>query len=81
ILLYFARLFREKLAREWSHVWDELVSCVSELYPEELLDDVKRAYEEDLVDPGYIGFEDIERDLAMGKDQVLAKLADDPNRR
>ena len=78
---YFERLFRSKLAREWSHVWDTLVSSTSDLYPAELLDDIQRAYEEDLVDPGYIGFDDVKRDLAMGKDQALARLADDPNRR
>jgi Protein of unknown function (DUF1186)/SEC-C motif len=81
IVSYFASLFRGKLVRQWSHVWDTLVSYSSDLYPTELLDDIERAYEDGLVDPGYIGFDDIKRDLAMGKDQVLARLADDPHRR
>ena len=81
IVSYFERLFRGRLAREWSHVWDALVSYTSDLYPAELLDDIERAYEEGLVNPGYIGFGDVKRDLAMGKDQVLARLADDPNLR
>ena len=81
IVSYFARLFRGKLAREWSHVWDALVSYTSDLYPAELLDDIERAYEEGVVDPGYIGFDDVKRDLAIRKDQVLARLADDPNLR
>jgi len=78
---YFASLFRGRLVRQWSHVWDVLVSCSSDLYPAELLDDIERAYEDGLVDPRYIGFDDVKRDLAMGKDQVLARLADDPHRR
>ena len=81
IVSYFAGLFRGKLVRQWSHVWDTLVSYSSDLYPEELLDDIERAYDEGLVDPGYIGFDDVKRDLALGKDRILARLADDPHRR
>jgi hypothetical protein len=81
IVNYFAGLFRGKLVRQWSHAWDTLVSYTSDLYPEELLDDIELAYEEGLVDPGYIGFDDVKRDLAAGKDRVLARLADNPHRR
>ena len=81
IVSYFAGLFRGKLVRKWSHAWDTLVSYSSDLYPEELLGDIKKAYEDDLVDPGYIGFDDVERDLAMGKERILARLADNPHRR
>jgi hypothetical protein len=75
IVSYFASLFRGRLARKWSHVWDALVSYSCDLYPAELLDDIEQAYEEDLVDPGYIGFDDVKRDLAMDKEQALARLA------
>jgi len=81
IVSYFASLFRGKLVRQWSHVWDTLVSYSSDLYAEELLDDIKQAYDEGLVDPGYISFKDVKRDLALGKDRNLARLADDPHRR
>jgi hypothetical protein len=81
IVSYFASLFRGKLVRQWSHVWDTLVSYSSDLYPEELLGDIERAYDEGLVDPHYIGFEDVKRDLARGKDSMLARLADNPHRR
>ena len=81
IVRYFAGLFRGKLVRRWSHVWDTLVSYASDLYPAELLNDIERAYDEGLVDPGYIGFDDVKRDLALGKDRILARLADNPHRR
>jgi hypothetical protein len=81
IVSYFAGLFRGKLVRKWSHVWDTLISYSSDLYPEELLNDIKQAYEDGLVDPGYIGFDDVKRDMAMGKDRILARLADSPHRR
>ena len=77
VVSYFARLFRGQLERKWSNVWDSLVSCSSELYPAELLDDIKRAYAEGLVDSGYLGLDDVKRDLALGKERVLARLADD----
>src|SRR6266571_9480024 len=78
IVSYFARLCRGKLVRQWSHVWDELVSCSADLCSEELIDDIEQAYKEDLVDPGYVGLDHVKRDLAMGKDRALAKLADNP---
>ncbi len=81
IVSYFAGLFRGKLVRRWSHVWDTLVSYSSDLYPAELLEDIERAYEEGLVDPGYIGLDDVKRDLAAGKERILARLADNPHRR
>ena len=81
IVGYFVGLFRGKLVRKWSHVWDTLVSYSCDLYPEELFDDIKRAYEDGLVDPGYIGFDHVKRDLALGKDRILARLADNPHRR
>jgi hypothetical protein len=81
IVSYFASLFRGKLARRWSHVWDTLVSYSSDLYAEELLDDIYQAFDEGLVDPGYIGFKHVKQDFALGKDRLFARLADDPHRR
>ena len=78
---YFARLFRGKLARKWSHLWDSLVCDSCDLYPAELIEDIERAYEEGLVETSHIGFDDVKRDLARGKDRVLERLADDPHRR
>jgi hypothetical protein len=76
IVSYFATLFRGKLAREWSEVWDSLVSASSDIYPAELIGDIESAFRDDLVDPGFIGIEDVRKDLAKGKDAVLAELAE-----
>ena len=81
IISYFACLFRGKLVRQWSHVWDTLVSYSSDLYAAELLDDIELAYDEGLVDPGYIGIKHVKQDLALGKDSLFARLANDPHRR
>lgn len=77
IVNYFAGLFRGKLKRTWSNVWDQLVSCSADIYPAELLGDIEQAYAEGLVDPDYMGLDEVKQDLAMGKDRVLARLADD----
>jgi hypothetical protein len=79
IVSYFAGLFRGKLARQWSHVWDELVSASTDLYPEELLDDIKTAYREGLVDSGFISLDNVNRIMAMGRERVLARIKDDPH--
>ena len=55
ILSYFAELFRGKLVRQVSHVWDVLVSSTSDLYPVELMGDIEQAYHDGLVDPSSIG--------------------------
>ena len=81
IVSYFASLFRGKLARQWSHVWDTLVSYSSDLYPEELFEDIKQAYEDGLLIRASLGSTMSNCDLAMGKDRILARLADDPHRR
>jgi hypothetical protein len=81
IVSYFARLFRGGLTRQGSQVWNSLVCDSCDLYPEELRDDIEQAFAEGLVDPGYIGFDAFKRDLARGKEQVLARLARDPHRR
>jgi len=65
IVSYFVQLFRGKLEREFSHVWNELVSCTADLYPGELIADIERAYEDGLVEPGYIGWADVNDDLAV----------------
>lgn len=45
-----------------------------DLYPEEVLEDIGQAYEEDLVDEGCIDLEWIGETLALGKERVLENL-------
>jgi Protein of unknown function (DUF1186)/SEC-C motif len=74
IVTYFAHLFRDKLVRQWSYVWDALVSASCHLYPAELMGDIEQAFEDELVDPGFISLKNVKREMAMGKDRVLARL-------
>jgi hypothetical protein len=81
IVSYFARLFRDGLARNGSHAWTALVCYSTDLSPAELMEDIERAYDDGLVDPGVISLANVKRDLARGQEQMLARLAADPHRR
>ena len=71
---YLQRLFQGGLAREVSFVWYGVVSASNDLYPEELYTDIKHAYDEELIEPGFIGLDDIDETLQRGKERVLDEL-------
>lgn len=54
VIDYFTSLFREKLPRQPAHVWDCLVSCTMDLYPEELYEDIVKSFQEGLVDTFFV---------------------------
>ena len=81
ILSYFAELFHGKLTDKNENVWSDLVVYSTDLYGTELLGDIEQAYEKGLVDPGMIGFDDVKRDFAKGKDWALTQLAANPHRK
>lgn len=77
IMEYFKSLYRGKLKREHSQVWNALVDESCALYPLEVIEDIRQAYEEDLVDPFYIGLEDVEEYLKNKQEDVCNKLKTD----
>jgi hypothetical protein len=66
-------LFR-RARREYSAFWDQLISAVTFMGPEELMDEIRQAYDEDLVDSFFISMDDVERALAQGQDRTLQEL-------
>jgi len=64
---YFRSLFHGKLQRKHSFAWDGLVCAVAELPAPELLEEVRQAYAEGLVDDTVADLEGVERDLAAPK--------------
>lgn len=79
VVAYFKSLFGGGLEREPSYVWDGLVSASCDLYPEELLEDIRQAFKDDLIEPTMIDLKWVERTLKRGKEQVLAELCKDPH--
>ena len=74
VIQYFATLFREKLPREPHHVWDCLVSCTMDLYPEELYEDIVKSFQEELVDNSFVNPQHVRGALDQGKESTLARL-------
>lgn len=74
---YFKSLFRGKLEREFSMVWNGLVVYSSKLCLEELYEDIKKAFEEELVEPGYINLEGVDNYFSMGWEKNFIRLKND----
>ena len=77
VIRYLAGLFRGKLERQPSEVWNGLVATAADLYPAELMGDIEQAYQDGLVDPYNIDIEDVHHDLNLGMKAVLERLRDD----
>jgi hypothetical protein len=75
LISYYKSLFEGKLEREGSSdisgMWGCLISCCCKLYPEELYDHIKKAFEDDIVDTFYISMNDVDNAIQRGKEKVL----------
>jgi uncharacterized protein YchJ len=73
VMAYFQGLFRT-LDRTPSYAWGSLASRCADLYPEEVVEDLRSAFEEGLIDSFYIGWESIEDTLRAGREAAMTKL-------
>jgi uncharacterized protein DUF1186/SEC-C motif-containing protein len=73
VMGYFKRLLQE-LDRTPGMVWDGLADSCADLYPAEAVAELRRAYEDDLVDPDFISWRDIERALERGQEAAMDEL-------
>ncbi len=64
VVEYLRSLFHGRLKREHSYAWDSLVCAVADLPAPELLEDVRQAYADGLIDAAVAGLQGIERDVA-----------------
>ncbi|MBT3805341.1 MAG: DUF1186 domain-containing protein [Desulfobacula sp.] len=74
VLELFGTLFTGEEAGETSDFWGLLADYVCDLYPEEIIDVIKQAYEDGLIIPGMTHYSDFEEALEIGKDKCLEKL-------
>ncbi len=81
VMDYYASLFRGGLTRKPSQVWASLVSCSTDLYPEEVLGDIGQAFEDGLVDEMSIDRGYVMETFARGKERVLRELYENSKRR
>jgi hypothetical protein len=73
VMAYFKSLF-QKLRRTPDGVWSWLANSCADLYPREVMEELRTAYEEDLPDPRIIAWDDLEDALAMGEEAATIKL-------
>ena len=72
VVAYFLQLFK-KLERNPGAQWDGLAHVCADLWPQEAIDELGRAYEEGLVDTGSIDWQDIEHALALGQQGAMKR--------
>jgi hypothetical protein len=65
VVAYYQHLFRGGLRREYHQVWNALACIVADLPAPELLEDLRKAYEDDLVDYTYADLEELEADTLV----------------
>ena len=70
-LAFFSSLFTGEEADHPTEFWNFLSRCVYDLYPEELMETIKKAYTDELIDPFMIGIQDFELALEQGKEEFL----------
>lgn len=77
VIEYFRSLFREKLEKIPSFVWDHLIVSCCSLYPEELYKEIQEAFDRNLVNRSFISLEDVATTLAEEKQRHLFQLFHD----
>jgi len=79
VLDFYSSLFTGNETVIDSDFWGLLGNLVCDLYPEELMDTIKKAYEDGLIFPGTIQYEEVEDALRDGKEKCLNRLRIDLN--
>ncbi len=74
ILSFYRELFSEEYASPGSAFHDILATCICDIYPEELMETIEKAYDEGVIHSGYIGHEDFTEILKGGKEKCLDDL-------
>jgi hypothetical protein len=73
VVAYLGDLLAGKLEREHSNAWNCLVSVATDLHATELAPQLRRAFEEGLVDPFFTSMEELEKMLKEPREVVLQR--------
>lgn len=77
IIAYFSELLGGKLERQASHAWNYLAEAVCRLCGPDFLEPLKKAYDEGLISPLYMNWDDADTMLNRPIKENLADLEDD----
>lgn len=80
VIEYFQSLYTGKISRDPDNYlfWSQLVSATCNLYPEELSEEIKQAFADELIDPMYIRWEGVDYQIKQGKHQTLRETCRSP---
>ncbi|MGR3318477.1 MAG: DUF1186 domain-containing protein [Candidatus Anammoxibacter sp.] len=81
VLSFYKGLFTGYEASSDSVFHDILATCVHDLYPEELIETIKKAYENRIIHSGYIAYTHFEEVLRGGKEKCLLNLSHELDKR
>jgi hypothetical protein len=71
---YFHWLAREGLEREDSHAWNSLAQSCADLGAVSVFAELRRAYDEGLIDPGFIGPEEFDKVETEPRGEAIARF-------
>ena len=77
VIEYYKSLFSEKLEREFSQVWNELIYDSCEAGPSELYEFIKKAYADGLVDDECISLGEVDEAIKIHDIEKFPKLKDE----
>ena len=73
VISFFGTLFTGKETDEDSNFWSLLANFVCDLYPEELMDTIEKAYDDNLIASGMIQYEHFNKALEDGQERCLER--------
>ncbi|MCF8111968.1 MAG: DUF1186 family protein [Desulfobacteraceae bacterium] len=74
VLAFYEKLFVRDEAEDTSDFWSLMAMFAVDLFPVEIMDTINQAYENELIHPGMIRYEDFENSLAEGPEKGLERL-------
>ncbi len=77
VLSFFGTLFTGNEEDGTSDFWSLLATFAYDLYPKEIMDTIKRAYDDGLIFSGMTGYEEFEEALEDGEEKCLERLKSD----
>ncbi|MFN8458219.1 MAG: DUF1186 domain-containing protein [Anaerolineae bacterium] len=81
VLAFFGSLFTGNEAEPDSVFWSSIAGDIYDLYPEELMEVIRQAYERELIDLMDIGLDSFEEALREGQEKTLAQTRAQMERR
>ncbi len=73
-LTFLASLFTGAEAKKGSAFWGLLASTACDLYPAEIMDTIRKGYNDNIIDATLINLDDFERHMKQGKEKCLDSL-------